>query len=462
MSLSFASQTLMQEINVHGELERSDFLARTSRVGFDGSSEGKLRIEVITDPVGFFALREEWDALVLASSVTIFQTFDWQWLWWKYFGEGLRLHILLFRLANKLVGIAPLYLDIHSFLGIKLYDQLKLLGGGVRDWRSQWNLSEYGPSDQLDIIAMPGLESEVGGRFLAYLQEQNWLDEADLENVLDGGVLMKAVVPQLRPCGWPFSLLHDHFCSRITVPGSLEEYLRGLRSSVRHRLNQARRAYSNEAMYSIRPIESREEMQRAIDDLIRLHQLRWNHLGYPGMFGDKRFQGFLKEVAERFLENDWLWLKTARMDSSCVAVRMGFRFKDCLNDFVAGFDQASAAAKRRPSLALLLSMIEDAIRWRIHTLNFARGYETYKIEFTSEVSYNWKLVVPNPNSHHPVRLLVYHIYRKIEFLSRKVYFEWVMFRVHYREHGFPLFLFRYVAFRAKKSSEKIANMLKVA
>jgi CelD/BcsL family acetyltransferase involved in cellulose biosynthesis len=452
----------MQGIDIHGELERPDALPRTGRVGFDGGNERKLRIEVVTDPRRFLALRDEWDALVLASPVTIFQTFDWQWLWWKSFGEGLRLHVLLFRLGDKLVGIAPLYLEEHSLLGVRLYDQLKLIGGGVRDWKSQWNLSEYGPSDQLDIIALPGFESEVGEIFLAYLREENWLDEADLENVLDGGVLMRAVVPQLGPCGWPFNLLHDHFCTQITVPASLGEYLNGLRSSVRHRLNQARRAYTDEAIYAIRPVKSKEEMQTALDDLIQLHQLRWNHLGYPGMFGDRRFQDFLKQVAERFLEKDWLWLRTARANGRSIAVRMGFKFKDCLNDFVAGFDQASPAAKRRPSLALLLSMIEDAIKWKARTVSFSRGYETYKFEFTSDVSYNWKLVIPNPTSHHPVRLLVYRIYRKIEFFLRKVYFEWVMFRVHYREHGFPLFLFRYVAFRAKKSSEKIANMLKAA
>jgi CelD/BcsL family acetyltransferase involved in cellulose biosynthesis len=452
----------MKEIDTHGELKRSDAPAKTDRVGFDVRSERKLRIEVIADSPGFLALQGEWDSLVLASSVTIFQTFDWQWLWWKHFGEGLRLHILLFRLGNKLVGIAPLYVDVHSLLGIRLYDQLKLIGGGVRDWKSQWNLSEYGPSDQLDFIALPGFESEVGGMFLVYLREENWLDEADLENVLDNGVLMRAVVPQLDPCGCPFSLLHDHFCSQITVPASLGEYLKGLRSSVRHRLNQARRAYTDEAVYTIRPVKSREEMRTTLDDLIRLHKLRWNHIGYPGMFEDRHFQGFLKEVTERFLDKGWLWLKTARTNSSCIAVRMGFQFKDCLNDFVAGFDQASPVAKRRPSLALLLSMIEDAIKWKMHAVNFSRGFETYKLEFTSEISYNWKLVVPNPNSHHPVRLLVHRICRKIEFLLHKVYFEWVMLRVHYREHGFPLFLFRYVAFRARKSSEKIANMLKAA
>jgi len=45
---------------------------------------------------------------------------------------------------------------------------------------------------------------------------------------------------------------------------------------------------------------------------------------------------------------------------------------------------------------------------------------------------------------------------------RKALFEWAMFKVHYREHGFPKFLFRYPVFRSKKLSEKIVNDLKMA
>jgi hypothetical protein len=178
------------------------------------------------------------------------------------------------------------------------------------------------------------------------------------------------------------------------------------------------------------------------------------------MFADSRFRGFLKEVAERFLERGWLWFKTAQVNSSCIAARLGFQFKGCLNDFIAGFDEESPAAKRRPGMALLLSMIDDAIQCRMQIVNLIRGYETYKYEFTSEVTHNWKMVVPNPFSQRLLRVRWHHVLDYLEFLFRKAYFEWVMFRVHYREHGFLVFLFRYAAFRTKKLFEKIANVLK--
>jgi len=450
----------MQASSVNGTTVDGGSVARSTQAGFSAVSTSNVEIEVIRDACRFLSLRDEWDSLVEAAAVSIFQTFDWQWTWWKFFGKRLRLHILLFRQGGTLIGIAPLYVDVHSALGMKLYQQLRFMGGGVRDWRSQWNLAEYGPSDYLDVIALPGFESAVGDRFLAYLREETWLDEASLENIPENGVLMNAVVPQLRSRGWQFSILQDHVCPRITVPASLEEYTHTLRSSVRHRLSQARRAYTNEGLFELRSIESREKIEEAVDELVRLHQLRWNRLGYPGMFADNRFRVFLKEVAERFLEKGWLWFKTAQANGRCIAARLGFQFKGCLNDFIAGFDEKSPAAKRRPGIALLLSMIEDAIQRRLRTVNLIRGYETYKYEFTSEVTHNWKVVIPNVRSQRLLRARWHRLLDYLEFLFRKVYFEWTMFLVHYREHGFLVFLLRYTVFRTKKLLEKIVNVFK--
>jgi CelD/BcsL family acetyltransferase involved in cellulose biosynthesis len=458
----FVGRAFMEASDADGRTADDGVFVQSTQGGLGVTGTGKIEIEVVRDASRFLSLHDEWDGLVAVASVTIFQSFDWQWLWWKYFGDGLDLHILLFRHDNKLIGIAPLYLDVYTAFGLRLRRQLRFMGGGVRDWKAQWNLAEYGPSDYLDIISLPGFESEVGNTFLAYFREESCLDGVELENVPEDGVLMKAVVPQLRLQGYSFSVRHDHVCPRITVPRSLEEYLRGLRSSVRHRLHQARRAYTKEGVYLIGSVSSREEVRTSLGDLIRLHQLRWNRLGYPGMFADDRFRGFLKEVAERFLEKGWLWFKTAQANSSCIAARLGFQFKGCLNDFIAGFDEESPAAKRRPGLALLLSMIDDAIQHRMHTVNLIRGYETYKTEVSSEISYNWKVVVPSPMIQRSFRVPLYRVSHYLEFLLRKAYFEWVMFRVHYREYGLPLFLFHYVTFRAKKFYEKTANMLKAA
>jgi CelD/BcsL family acetyltransferase involved in cellulose biosynthesis len=424
--------------------------------------EQTLELEVITDSSRFLALHNEWNHLVEVCPTSIFQTFDWQWVWWKYFGEGLHLHIITFRKNGRLIGIAPLYLGVASLFGIKLYRRLRFMGGGVEDSSAQWDLAQFGPSDYLDIIAIPEAKEEVARGFLGYLRKEAWLDGTELENIPPESLLVKALVPMLKQEGHPYKLVQDHVCPRITLPASLEEYLRGRSAKFRYQLSQTRKAASTLGLFSIETVQSTRDLQKALAELVRLHQLRWNRIGYPGVFADLRFRSFQEEISQRFLENGWLWFKTVRTSGSCIAARMGFRFKNSICDYIAGFDDRVPEAKRRPGYALLLSMIEDAIEEKKQVFDLLRGYETYKFDFTSEIPTNWKIVVWNPLSWRTPRVRLYHVVQYLEFLIRKVIFEGVMFKVHYREHGFPKFLFRYIAFRWKKLSEKVINDLKMA
>jgi CelD/BcsL family acetyltransferase involved in cellulose biosynthesis len=428
----------------------------------DTWGDGKLDLQVVTDVSSFLSLRDEWDRLVDASPASIFQTFDWQWLWWKYFGDRLHLHIIVFRHKGKLVGLAPLYLDVYSVFGVKLHCRLRFLGGGVEDRRSQWDLAQFGPSDYLDVFALPEFQAEVANSFLAYVRKETWLDEAELENIPHNSLLVKELIPLVKREGHPYKYVQDHVCPRITLPATLEEYLRTRSAKFRYQLSQTRKAATTQGLFSIKPVESTSDLHEALLELIRLHQMRWNRIGYPGMFADIRFRRFQEEVTARFLERGWLWFKTVHTNGSCIAARLGFKFKDSISDYVAGFDDQSPGAKRRPGFALILSMMEDALQHKMCAIDLLRGYETYKFEFTDEILNDWKIVIPNPASARALRARLYRATHYLEFLLRKMLFEWSMFKVHFREHRFPKFLVRYVAFRVKKLSEKIVNELKMA
>jgi len=422
----------------------------------------RLELEVITDTSRFLTLRDEWNHLVDASPVSIFQTFDWQWLWWKYFGDGLHLHIITFRSNGKLVGVFPLYLEVFSLFGLKLYRRLRFMGGGIEDWKSQWDLAQFGPSDYLDVIALPEYQMNVASSFLAYFRKETSLDEAELENIPQESLLNRYLIPLLKADGLAHRYVQDHVCPRITLPASLEDYLRTRSAKFRYQLSQTRKAVTKQRLFSVKAVQSKADLHNALPELVRLHQQRWNRIGYPGIFADSRFRKFQEEVSERFLESGRLWFKTVHMDGDCIAARMGFRFKDSICDYSAGFDDRSPGAKRRPGFALLLSMIEDAIQDKKRIVDLLRGYETYKFDFTSEIANDWKIVVWNSASRRTLRVRLYRIAHYLEFLMRKALFEWAMFKVHYREHGLPMFLFRYLAFRSKKLSEKVVNDLKMA
>jgi hypothetical protein len=168
------------------------------------SSSSVYTIDVIQDERAFAMLNDEWNAAVRSSSATIFQTFDWQFLWWKHYGAApyRRLYILIIRAAKEIVGISPFFITENYFFGKKIHSKLQLLGCGVSENAADRVMSQYGPSDYLDIIAVRGCESEVSRLTLEFLvKHKSSFDEIDLSNVPEESVLMKWLIPECRRLG---------------------------------------------------------------------------------------------------------------------------------------------------------------------------------------------------------------------------------------------------------------------
>jgi len=78
-----------------------------------GATAGKLvrdiEVEAYRDFEACSGIREEWDFLVEALEGEIFLTYDWCRVWWKYYGKGRKLLILVFRCQGKVVGLLPVF-----------------------------------------------------------------------------------------------------------------------------------------------------------------------------------------------------------------------------------------------------------------------------------------------------------------------------------------------------------------
>lgn len=407
----------------------------------------ELWVKVVRDVYEFASYAVQWNRLVEACPVTIYQTFEWQFLWWKHFGKNRRrsLHILVFHDERRLVGIMPLFVEAASFGKLRLCNKLQLLGCGVPDKRFSPTLEE-GPSDYLDGIVHPDYESEVARAFVDYLRQHHVLyDEIELRNIAPKSFLSRHVVPLLHTLDIRCNIVPSDICPQINVPASAEEFIESVHPNMRRRLRQVRKAAASAGGQSIEKPDSQDALVQTFHDLVHLHQQRWNHLGYPGLFADRRFENFAEELTKEFWERGVLWVKSIRMGGVCIAARLGFKFKDRIYDYLSGFDDRPMFAKRRAGLALLLSMVEDAIESGIPIVDLLRGNEEYKFELTSAFNQNQTVVATNRMSMWKVRFLLYRGLHSLELAGRRFTREWLIMRIHYREHGAWSFLFRHIA-----------------
>ena len=406
-----------------------------------------LLVKVVKDVYELASYAVQWNLLVEACPATIYQTFEWQFLWWEHFGKSKNrlLHILFFYDEERLVGIIPLFVEKASLGSVRLCNKLKMLGCGVPDKRFSPTLEE-GPSDYLDGIVHPDYESEVAKAFVDYFRQHHVLyDEIELRNISQKSYLFRHVVPLLHTLDIRCNIASSDVCPQIRVPASVDKFIESVHPNMRRRLRQVRKAAASAGGQSIEIPDSQDALVQTFHELVHLHQQRWNHLGYPGLFSDRRFENFAEELTREFWERGVLWVKSIRMGGVCIAVRLGFKFKDRIYDYLSGFDDRPMFAKRRAGLALLLSMVEDAIESGIPIVDLLRGNEEYKFELTSAFNQNQTIVITNRMSMWKLRFLFYKGLHLLESAARRFTREWLIMRIHYREYGAGSFLFRHVA-----------------
>jgi CelD/BcsL family acetyltransferase involved in cellulose biosynthesis len=153
------------------------------------------------------------------------------------------------------------------------------------------------------------------------------------------------------------------------------------------------RAEGPDGYFEIEQPTSWEEVEAAVKETIKLHQNRWNELGFPGVFYEDRFAKFFRQLVYEAYRNNWLWLKVARDKEGVCAARMLIKYNGRYFDYISGFDDNRESAKRRPGIGLLLNVVNDAIEEGVSRIELLRGEESYKYDFTDRNFNNWQIRV---------------------------------------------------------------------
>ncbi len=417
----------------------------------DAISGGSLRVDVVRNLEGFEELRAAWDDLAGRSSADIFQTFDWIHEWWKFFGQHPRrsLHLIIFRLDGTIIGICPSFIERERFLGWTISQELRLMGCGVRGGGYPAPLSALGPSDYLDIIADPRHRPIVLHGLTRHLSALTASGtDIEFEHLSTRSNLANGLQPIPAIAGVEIERAPADTCPRMALPSGMNVFVQKLRPEVRRRVNQAIRASSE--LYTVREVKSADELESVLDRLIRLHQQRWNSLGYAGLFSDKRFTLFQRTVLRSLYAKGRVWCKYVEMDGTCVAVRIGLRYGKTLYDYLSGFDPQSPASRRRPGIALLLSMMEDGIASKMDTLDFLRGDEEYKFDFADTSNTNIHLTISARKKRSSAGNAARRLAAGIGAAGSLVAKEWVLLRIQCGIHGTAAGIISYTRFRTQR------------
>lgn len=356
----------------------------------------QYEVEELTRPEQFEALRPEWDGLQARAEASLFQTWEWQWCWWRHFGRG-RLCLLTARRDGALVGIAPLMLGRYYGLPLRRLQFIGTLG-----------------TDYLDMIMAPGEEAPLVACFLrAIAARRDQWDLVDLQQIRATSPLAAAAAPP--PCHT--RRLHQERCPFVPLPATWEEYSGSLGKSLRKNIGYYRRLMAREHVFEIETVTN-GSLPEAMEEFFALHQARWRRRHLPGAFAGARTRRFHHEVAARLLDRGWLRLHRLRLDGRTRAVLYCFNHAGRGYYYQGGFEPA--LARYSPGTVLTAHAIEDAIQLGAREFDFLRGDEPYKYAWKASDRENVRLLIWR--SAFPSRLAPWlnRLERRVEHGARAV------------------------------------------
>ena len=165
-------------------------------------------------------------------------------------------------------------------------------------------------------------------------------------------------------------------CWRIMLPHSWDEYLAGLSKRCRRLLRQQQKDWIESGRAKFQVISEPDQIQPALQDLIRLHTARRATLGCPGCFETAHFTEFMYDVSEQAMADQRLLLTRLTLDGRLAGCGLGFLGKSTLYAYQCGIEPE--LAESRPGWLLNQFLIRHAMEQGWEQLDFLRGNEAYK------------------------------------------------------------------------------------
>ena len=364
-------------------------------------------IRIVTDLEEFKSLEEVWNNVLhqCREHSSIYLTYEWSWIWWKHFGAGKKLNILIIESEGEVIGIIPLMKVDHG-LGLFKIHVLETIGS-----------TNY---NNVGLIPIKN-NKEAMIALIKYFQEE-----------LSGNksILRLTFVPANS---YFLNLLrgHDHIDMKSTVirekfmtlapyislPTTWEEYFSSLGKRRRKVLHRALRSLEKEHTFEFKHF-TLDTMEEELGRYFKLHQARWQSINIRSIFSNPRMREFYIEIANHFSKKDWLYFSYLTIDGEMVSAEFGSIY----NQKLYAFNAARDIRYLKYSVGHLHKMylLQDAIRKQLVEFDFLKGAEPYKFYWTKSFRKYVQVIMFKKCSYASLRFgLLYALLRLDEIIQNR-------------------------------------------
>lgn len=375
--------------------------------------KGEVRVRIIDQVSEFDQMRESWDQLVQMADASVYQSYAWQNSWWHNFAGNGQLYIIAFLDGDRLVGIAPFYIDSQKIFGLKKFKTLRFIGSNVPDNKGNGAFVNYSVSDFLDVIVHPDYEHEIAHALLQVMRYSSGLfNRTVLQETSKSSWVQRVLVPHLKKQNWNFEIEHDDvfpvlYLGNNNKSGAMDKFINERKSCIRTQIRQLNRIIDERKYFKINMIHTEAELEYYYPLLVEMHQKRWNDQGYPGSFQNLNYTRFLLDVFRSLLIEGRLWFVVVETSENAIAFNVSMLQGNKVYEIMKAYDHNSSYSKYRPANVAQFYMISHALQADYIEIHFLREMEKQKHELTGIEINNYVLNVDNTNSSRIKKALLW-------------------------------------------------------
>ena len=327
-----------------------------------------ISVTVVQIPRQWLSLREKWSELLRKTpDSNVFQSFEYLWQWWKFFGHWNELRVLVIRRDDSVIGVAPLMIEHFPIFG-RIVRKLMFITAPMEMSRPKFI---FGSDSH---VCLPAL--------LAYLEAtaETW-DIFDIDEQLNDDNAEK-IRAHFRASGWLLAE-SETICPYIELEGTWDRFMAGRSRKLRSNINRLRRKLAISGELSIRRVNSWPALDAALDAHCRIEERSWKAEKHLHISADKSHYFFYKSLARCFGGDGRLELRLLECGGRPLASTFGLVQDEVFQSLKIAHD--AEHDKLSPGTVLESYELEDLFKENIARYEFMGSFLANKLRWTPTV-----------------------------------------------------------------------------
>jgi CelD/BcsL family acetyltransferase involved in cellulose biosynthesis len=323
--------------------------------------------------------KKDWDRLLGEfEQATPFLTFEWTELWWRYFGEGKELYLLVVEDDAGIQAIAPLmlYRD-RSYLRIPM-QVIQLIGNFH--------------SNRLDFITAAAKRRASFKAICSYLQSERW-DTLYCLLIPEHSPNLSCLIESCNDFGFKSVIQRVQKSPYVKVETDWDSYWASRSDGARRGLKKRLRHLETSGSLQFETISLADDVDNLIESLFKVAEKAWAYKQGSAICSTPQLKGFYADLVRLANRQRWLNCHMLRLDGKPIAFELSLNYGNTTYILKLGFDEGLSTFA--PGRVLWYLALQKDFSSGTAEFDFLGNNEQYKLRWATGIREHLKVYVFN-------------------------------------------------------------------